>query len=265
MNEKKNENAWMINNTGTSFPVLFHIYGNEEDFLSGNKCSLFGLNATCEASIWLFDHTQYSFVKQTCMSFLSSWIIDICKIIRKKISVETFLLIDNQTLYLNRQCRDFIRRHANEFSKMNFPDGASFQYAELVCCYLNQEFMRARIGGLYNSEPGNRHLYCRISSAGFDWLPIIYKLAEETNPSHITICRDHESTGVDGFLKYKEILFENLTLSEFLKLKESNQTENSRENMFTKMNNQRIIHRCFLYRLRENRRYVPRKEGDLIK
>ncbi len=85
------------------------------------------------------------------------------------------------------------------------------------------------------------------------------------NPSHIIICRDHESTGTDGFLKYKEILFENLTLCEFLKLKESNPAENSRENMFTKMNDQRILHRYFLYRLRENRRYVPRKEGDLIK
>jgi hypothetical protein len=63
---------------------------------------------------------------------------------------------------------------------------------------LNQTFTRVRIGGEYDSVPGNNDIYFRIGSAGFRWNKIIDDFLATRDSQHvetITIERDPESTG----------------------------------------------------------------------
>ena len=68
---------------------------------------------------------------------------------------------------------------------------------------LNEEFLRARLGGLYHTVPGCRDAYFRISSHGFDWSAAITRFLQ-THASEIdtvTVVRDEESTGDSRFYR----------------------------------------------------------------
>ena len=65
---------------------------------------------------------------------------------------------------------------------------------------LNNEFMRARYGGMYDSIDGNRDLYFRLSNDGLltpEWNGIIQAIIREHKDeiSEIIIVSDEESTG----------------------------------------------------------------------
>lgn len=67
---------------------------------------------------------------------------------------------------------------------------------------LNSEFLRVRLGGLYDTVPGNRDLYFRVSGADFDWLPLIRAFAEAraADADTVTVLWDQESTGHNEYL-----------------------------------------------------------------
>jgi len=66
---------------------------------------------------------------------------------------------------------------------------------------LNQRFLRARYGGRYDTAPGCRDMYFRISSVGFDWFPIIRDFVKNyVDPIEtVTVVRDFESTGCEKY------------------------------------------------------------------
>ena len=70
--------------------------------------------------------------------------------------------------------------------------------AEDLLWQLNQEFLRARYGGMYETEKGCQDLVFRISSVGFDWYPTICRFVRQTKlyTKTVTIVRDAESTGM---------------------------------------------------------------------
>ena len=59
-----------------------------------------------------------------------------------------------------------------------------------------------RLGGLYDTVPGNRDLYFRVSGANFDWLPLIRAFVEArvADVDTITVLWDQESTGHNEYL-----------------------------------------------------------------
>ena len=67
---------------------------------------------------------------------------------------------------------------------------------------LNSEFLRVRLGGLYDTVPGNRDLYFRVSGANFDWLPLIraFAGAHAAEADTVTVLWDQESTGHNEYL-----------------------------------------------------------------
>lgn len=82
---------------------------------------------------------------------------------------------------------------------------ADFQYFNtLLKTELNQEFLRARYGGMYDTDPESKEMVFRISSIGFNWYGMIADFVKKSPfpIETITIVRDRESTGVkEGFYK----------------------------------------------------------------
>ena len=68
---------------------------------------------------------------------------------------------------------------------------------------LNQEFLRIRLGGEYSSVGEEGHLYCRVSSYNFDWLPLIKDLLYKNRDiRYITIETDIQSTKGKKYFMY---------------------------------------------------------------
>lgn len=65
---------------------------------------------------------------------------------------------------------------------------------------VNQEFLRYRFGGAYDTAEGSSDVYFRVSSTGFDWFSIIYEFVYKhaNQISTVTVIRDPESTGTNG-------------------------------------------------------------------
>ena len=57
----------------------------------------------------------------------------------------------------------------------------------------------------YDTVPGNRDLYFRVSGANFDWLPQIRAFAEAraADADTVTVLWDQESTGHSDYLTYE--------------------------------------------------------------
>ena len=86
---------------------------------------------------------------------------------------------------------------------------------------LNQEFLRARYGGMYNTVVGSREMVFRVSSMGFNWFNIIWNFVEN-NKSKIdcvTICADEESTGREAYYyNHNGTIFYRTPVDEFIML-----------------------------------------------
>ena len=92
--------------------------------------------------------------------------------------------------------KEFISAHAGELKAPVFVQSLESLNEDLNL-ELNQEFLRARYGGLYDTDPVSREMFFRISSTAFDWYPIIHDFAEKADfPIElITIVRDAEGAG----------------------------------------------------------------------
>ena len=78
--------------------------------------------------------------------------------------------------------------------------------------------MRVRYGGVYKTVKGNRDIYFRISSVGFNWYPIIWSFVNDhkTMIDTVTITRDLASTGSSAFYCGKMGLYDHMPTDEFL-------------------------------------------------
>ena len=113
--------------------------------------------------------------------------------------VRNLLLAIRERPYVFLSCA-FVERHAGELfyvDPVRLPElNAAVNRA------LNSEFLRVRLGGLYDTVPGNRDLYFRVSEANFDWLPLIQAFAEAhaAEADTVTVLWDQESTGHNEYL-----------------------------------------------------------------
>ena len=86
---------------------------------------------------------------------------------------------------------------------------------------LNQEFLRARYGGMYDTSAGDRAMYFRISSTGFDWFPIIWAFVYDNRRQidSVTVVKDPEATGVDNrYLVHGGTKIDRVPTEEFINL-----------------------------------------------
>lgn len=82
-----------------------------------------------------------------------------------------------------------------------FLDADVDQFAENIATYLNEKFLRVRIGGKLNPQ-GEDAIYFRISSHGYDWHRCISNFLWDLNvlPSRMVICHDAETNPPEKIL-----------------------------------------------------------------
>ena len=188
------EKAYMIRNDGKQFSVLQHPYGNIDE-----------ITETLYAGEWLYDHTNHEQVKQQFIDLIANYaaFYEGLDKLNTVISDLKGVIAGYPYKYLST---GFVDVHTDEIEKA-FKEALSSGGKALmqslmkdIVSELNQEFLRARYGGLYNTDSASREMVFRVSSTGFNWYNIIWKFVYDNEKSidTVTIVRDEEATGVQN-------------------------------------------------------------------
>ena len=160
----KTPTAWMLRRDGIAFPCQWHYYGNADPA---------EVEETLYAAEWLYDATQSEETRRRCLDLIAAYGVALRS---NRNLVRNLLLAIRERPYVFLS-RAFVERHAGEL-------------------------FYVRLGGLYDTVPGNRDLYFRVSGADFDWLPLIRAFAEAraADADTVTVLWDQESTGHNEYL-----------------------------------------------------------------
>ena len=178
------ENAWLIRNDGAAIPCVQHIYANKAEVYE-----------TLYAAQWLYLHTSDAETQIICLRFIKSYGVllsqkDFLTAIQKDIEAKPYIFLTQPFIHSVRE------------ELLSVSPGDTEALGCLVEKALNQEFLRARYGGLYYTAKGKRDMYFRISSVGFDWYACIFDFLKrnKTAIDTVTIVRDEESTGMRNYV-----------------------------------------------------------------
>ena len=180
----KSPTAWMLRQDGEAFPVIQQLYGNLE-------C----VEETLYAGEWLYKHTSIPTTQQLVLKLVADYGKslhpqgDVVDNLRQSIREKPYIFL---TL-------DFVEKMA---AQLPAAEPSSLERLNRqVTEKLNQEFLRCRLGGLYNTTPGCRDMYFRVSNPAFDWEPAIRRFLEthKEELETVTVVWDEESTGREGF------------------------------------------------------------------
>lgn len=197
--------AWMIRNDGKLFRMKQHIYG-----------SLTSFEETLAAAEWLYGATAKKSVQDIIIEFIASWV-------RVVLNQQSHLV---EALYKEIDQRpyrfltvDFVQSIADSLESAQ-PSSDVEALNQLVVAELNQEFLRARYGGMYNSRPGSREMIFRVSSVGFNWFDLIWTFVYNNKDfiDSVTVVKDEESLGTDAFYTHRGIKLDHLPLNDFIAL-----------------------------------------------
>ena len=179
--------AWMLRRDGTAFPCQWHYYGSADPA---------DVEETLYAAEWLYDATQSEETRQLCLDLMAAYGVALRP---NRNLVRNLLLAIRERPYVFLS-RAFVERHAGALFYVDPTRLPGLNAA--VNRALNGEFLRVRLGGLYDTVPGSRDLYFRVSGANFDWLPQIRAFAEAhaAEADTVTVLWDQESTGHSEYL-----------------------------------------------------------------
>ena len=179
--------AWMLRWDGTAFPCRWHYYGSADPA---------DVEETLYAAEWLYDATQSEETRRQCLELIATYGVALRP---NRNLVRNLLLAIRERPYVFLS-RAFVEHHAGE---LFYVDPARLpELNAAVNRALNDEFLRVRLGGLYDTVPGNRDLYFRVSGADHDWLPLIraFARAHAADAGTVTVLWDRESTGHSEYL-----------------------------------------------------------------
>ena len=196
-------NAYMIRNDGKEIPVKVHPYGNPEV-----------VEETLYASQWLYKNTNHEEVKKLCLDLVKSFAVNELGVDGnfKEFLLEwitTFKYIVLTAEYINEVGDLLENAEVKNLDTIN----------KVICDELNQEFLRARLGGYVNSTSGSKEMVFRVSSVGFNWFNLIYMFVHEhkRDISSVTIAKDEEATGYENyFYKHRGEVYNRMPVDEFL-------------------------------------------------
>lgn len=190
------ETAWMIRQDGKAFACTSHYYADRDD-----------AEDTLYAAEWLYKHTARCGTKHLILNLISAY----AESLSRKNSGHEYtgyngdtvhdLMIDIEDKQYNFLTADFVLAVADKL-----PTGINMNVRELnslVIEALNDEFLRARLGGMYDTVEDCRDMFFRVSDGGFDWTAVIKRFVRENAAriDNITVLWDYESTGRKDFLK----------------------------------------------------------------
>lgn len=198
------ENAYMIRNDGKPFRMLQHVYGNYDE-----------VEETLYAAEWLYSATNKSTTRTLIANFIASWGYELNP---DNDVVENILdAIDSRPYKF--LTKDFVLSLADRLR-----DGEVDTDVQSLNCLvvdeLNQEFLRARYGGMYNSTAGNKEMVFRVSSTRFNWFNIIFEFVynRRGSISSVTVVKDEESTGfTDAYSHHGKKMYQ-MPIEEFILL-----------------------------------------------
>ena len=184
-------NAYMIRSDGKAFPVTVHLYGAPDD-----------IEETLFAAEWLYGHTQFPSVKTLIEKFIAAYAVSLDPVIKEEDLSEEIvptILYELKGLGYRVLSEGFVRSLNTDDINLSGLQSVEMLNA-MVNRELNQEFLRARFGGMFDSD-GDGVMYFRISSTGFNWFPIIWEFVYnyQNSISGVTIVKDPESTGQNGY------------------------------------------------------------------
>lgn len=183
----KTPTAWMLRRDGTAFPCQWHYYGNTDPA---------DVEETLYAAEWLYGATGSDVTRDLCLDLIAAYGASLHPY--RNLTRNLLLAIrERPYVFLSRA---FVERHAGELFYVNPVRLPELNTA--VNKALNSEFLRVRLGGLYDTVPDDRDLYFRVSEKDFDWLPLIRAFAEThaADADTVTVLWDWESTGHSEYL-----------------------------------------------------------------
>ena len=217
------EKAWMIRNDNLVIPIkTIHPYGKPKFAIMSKE------NIEVLSFLYKYGNNQ-EIVKQYFVVYFAYFITK--TIIEHKLEktdyekiINYLIELESDSLWLeNKKFTKFWNLYQNDiikYLKTGFKKEDIKYINQAINNELNQTFLRARFGGLYNSCADNQGIYFRISSGGFDWNNTIYSFLEkyqrELGIKTVTIVRDKESTGSGAVYKTnKSIAIEQMPVDSF--------------------------------------------------
>lgn len=185
------DTAWMIRNDGKAIPVIQHIYADVKE-----------PEETLAAAEWLYQNTKNKSTKELVLESIALW--GSSKVKAGEKDVVHGIMREIEAKPYRFLSKEFIRSVASGLKNTAFEGLDKNILYEEVKRELNQEFLRARYGGIYHTHSGSKDMVFRISSLCFNWYGIICAFLDRASfpIETITIIRDEESTGViDGYYK----------------------------------------------------------------
>ena len=203
-------NAYMIRSDGKEFPVTVHLYGALDD-----------VEETLYAAEWLYVHTQFQTVKNLIEKFVAAYAVYLDPDIKRENLVNDIVpTLSYQMKHVGYKVLSETFINNLSFDKINLRSLQSVEVLnQMVNRELNQEFLRARYGGMYDSDSEGGEIYFRVSSVGFNWFPIIWEFVynHRSQISSVTIVKDPESTGVNGYYyKLNGAPVDNMPVDDFI-------------------------------------------------
>lgn len=212
------KDAYMMRRDGKLFVVSFHYYIRVDDVYS-----------VMETSEWLFDSSINSKTKSAVYNIVA-WYAKYFLNIEDENFIEDFI----SCLYslANPISDKFVKENNEELIKAyKLITDDYLEYASVLTVILNQEFLRVRYGGMYETNYGNREIYFRVSSDGFNWYPLIWEFVYDNKSliDYVTVVRDAESSGViDKFYRGSSDEYNHMPVDDFISEKGNPVIESSK-------------------------------------
>lgn len=199
---KGSNTAWMLRQGGDAFGVMHHFYVMDDEDLSSE--------AEVAAFLIATESKDLDLAKYILDAWMAILIENAVPYDGEEPEIESAIASALSTLPYSFQyplpTTELIKIHreCNQYDNVgvlyDFIDDIRSERPSLskrIKDSLNQQFCRARYGGQYNTRRGNKELWFRISSTGYNWINDIYIWTADhyrgLGAQTITICRDYES------------------------------------------------------------------------
>jgi hypothetical protein len=188
-------NAWMIRNDGLEIPVTAHVYGTPE-----NEYHKIDDENTYVATFLIkYGNNTDSFTDALIGKYFTIYFTEL---LNQGLVPEQYIKeLPYLAVFKDLGNNDYLLKLWEKYKDSVSPQTINAQDVAIVNREinheLNQTFLRARIGGEYDTVAGNKDMYFRISSTGFRWNNIIdgFLVNRGELISTVTIERDKEFTG----------------------------------------------------------------------
>lgn len=201
-------NAFMMRQDAKIFPVTIHYYAGD-------------LDEAFASSEWLYSATMFPETRELVVKFLSAYAKNKDPEISPNEIAPTLKYVTKHLPY-HTVTDAFIDSLSSKFEAVDISSVSNLSALHIaVSDALNQEFLRGRIGGLYDTTVGSKAIYFRTSSAGFDWFPLIWGYVYDNKDSFdaVTVMKDPEATGTENlFYKHGGRAIKDMPVEEFITL-----------------------------------------------